>query len=144
LEQELARSKHELEDHLGVEITAISVPGGRWDERVADACAHAGYRYLFHSNAWAPPSTRHGLYLRGRHMVTGRMGPRELQKLVQATGVRRVFSRWKYEAKERVRLLVGDRVYHQIWCWAANWEPGEGVELEVDALLKDTRKSEHL
>jgi peptidoglycan/xylan/chitin deacetylase (PgdA/CDA1 family) len=141
LEKELVRSKREIEDRLGAEVSAISAPGGRWDERVADACAHAGYKYLFHSNPWAPADYRNNLHLQGRHMVTGRTGPKELQKLVQAGGTRRLYSRVGYEAKERVRTMLGDKLYHKLWCWLAKWSAGEGLELEVDTLTNNKRES---
>jgi peptidoglycan/xylan/chitin deacetylase (PgdA/CDA1 family) len=132
LERELSGSKHEIEDRLGIEVDSISAPGGRWDERVANACADAGYKCLFHSNPWLPGSSRMGLRLQGRHMVTGRMDSRQLQELMQLRGARRQYLRARYVAKERFRQMLGDRVYHQLWCWLANWNPGEGMELEVD------------
>lgn len=143
LEQELTRSKHELEDRLGAGVVAISAPGGRWDDRVVEACARAGYRYLFHSNPWVPAGPRQGLHLQGRHMVTCRMGPKELQKLVQVGKGRRLYFRCRYKAKERVRVMLGDRLYHKFWCWVANWKPGEGMELEVDTLPNNKRESRH-
>jgi peptidoglycan/xylan/chitin deacetylase (PgdA/CDA1 family) len=142
LEQELVRSKQELEDQLGVPVVAISAPGGRCDDRVADACAQAGYKYLFHSNPWVPSDSRNGIRLQGRHMVTGRMGPSELHRLMQPGGGRRLYFRARYEAKERVRTLLGDRLYHKFWCWLANWSAGEGLEIEVDTLPDNKRESE--
>lgn len=132
LEEELVRSKLELEDRLGAQVSAISAPGGRWDDRVVDACGRAGYKYLFHSNPCPPAETRKGIRLQGRHMVTGRMGPKELQRLIEPGEGRQLYFRFLYEAKERVRTMLGDRLYHKFWCWLANWSPGEGMELEVD------------
>lgn len=132
LEQELTWSKHELEDHLGVEVVAISAPGGRWNDRVVDACARAGYKYLYHSNPWLPASFRRGIRLQGRHMVTRVMGPKELQRLIQPGELRQFYFRFLYGAKEQVRIMLGDRLYHKLWCRLANWSAGEGSELEVD------------
>jgi len=143
LERELTRSKYELEDRLGVEVVAISAPGGRWNDRVVDACARAGYKYLFHSNPWAPVSSRGGIRLQGRHMITRLTSPKELQRLIQPGKGRQLFSRFRYGAKERVRTVLGDRLYHKFWCWLANWSPGEGLELEVDTLSNDKRESRH-
>jgi peptidoglycan/xylan/chitin deacetylase (PgdA/CDA1 family) len=144
LEQEVARSKSELEDRLGVEVTAISAPGGRWDDRVVEACARAGYKYLFHSNPWVPAKSRAGLHLQGRHMVTGRMGPGDMRKLAQVGGARRLYFRCRYGAKEQVRVLLGDRLYHKIWSWVANPNSEEGMELAVDSLPKQKRESWNL
>jgi hypothetical protein len=142
LEQELVRSKHELEDHLGVAVVAVSAPGGRCDDRVVDTCARAGYKYLFHSNPWVPSNSQNGIRLQGRHMITGRTGPRELHRLLQPAGGWRLYFRFRYGAKERVRALLGDRLYHKLWCWLANWSAGEGLELEVDTLPDNKRDSE--
>jgi len=141
LEEELVRSKRELEDRLGAQVSAISAPGGRWDDRVVDACGRAGYKYLFHSNPWPPAETREGVQLQGRHMVTGRMGPKELRRLIEPDEGRRLYFRFRYGAKERVRKMLGDRVYHKFWCWLANWSPGEGMEVEIDGDGKPERQS---
>ena len=132
LDRELVDSKREIEDRLGVEVDSISAPGGRWDERVVEACGRAGYKYLFHSNPWMPASSREGIRLQGRHMVTGRMDSRQLRKLLEIRGPQRQYFRARYAAKEGVRLILGDQLYHKLWCWVANWNPEEGMELEVD------------
>jgi peptidoglycan/xylan/chitin deacetylase (PgdA/CDA1 family) len=132
LVREVSDSKREIEDRLGIDVDSLSVPGGRWNFRVADACACAGYKYLFHSNPWAPTGIRSGLHLQGRHMVTSRMDSQALRKLLQIGGAERQLLRAKYAAKEQVRQLLGDQLYHKLWCWMANWSPGEGMELEVD------------
>jgi peptidoglycan/xylan/chitin deacetylase (PgdA/CDA1 family) len=132
LDRELSGAKREIEDRLGVEVDSISAPGGRWDERVVKACAVAGYKYFFHSNPWPSTSARNGILLQGRHMVTGQMDSQLLWKLMQIRGAKRQFLRARYAAKERFRLMLGDQLYHKLWCWLANWNPGEGVELEVN------------
>jgi len=141
LNQELVHSKREIEDRLGIEVDAMSAPGGRWDDRVADACASAGYKYLFHSNPWSPFGTRKSMRLQGRHMVTGRMNSRYLRKLMRMSRVERQYLRARYATKERVRLILGDRLYHKLWCWVANWSPGEGMELKVDGQGNSTGES---
>jgi hypothetical protein len=132
LDRELSGSKCEIEDRLGVEVDSISAPGGRWNERVVEACGRAGYKYLFHSNPWMPVSFREGMRLQGRQMVTGRMDSQLLQKFLQIGPAKRRYLRARYGAKERIRLMLGDQLYHKLWCWLANWNPGEGVELQVD------------
>jgi len=132
LEEELVQSKRELEDRLGAQVSAISAPGGRWDDRVVDACGRAGYKYLFHSNPWPPAETRKGVRVQGRHMVTGRMGTKELHRLIQPGEGQQLYFRFLYGAKEQVRTMLGDRLYHKFWCWLANWSPGEGMEVEID------------
>ena len=47
LTEELCRSKQTLEERTGVEVEHLSLPFGRYDQRVAAAAAEAGYRRLF-------------------------------------------------------------------------------------------------
>jgi len=144
LDQEIAQSKRVIEDRLGVEVDSISAPGGRWDERVADACIDAGYKYLFHSNPWGGASFRKDIRLQGRHTVTRRMDSQQLCKIMQTSGMKRQYLHARYAAKERVRLMLGDRLYHKLWCWVANWSPGEGMELEVDGRENPSDESKAL
>jgi peptidoglycan/xylan/chitin deacetylase (PgdA/CDA1 family) len=132
LNHELSDSKHEIEQRSGVEVDSISAPGGRWNARVAEACARAGYRHLYHSNSWASARSLKGLSLHGRLMVTGQMEPEELMKAMRTQGMRRWILQAKYGAKEGVRSALGDRLYHKIWCWLANWNPEDGMEVRVD------------
>jgi len=130
LRYELEHSKHEMEDRLGAEVTSISVPGGRWNADVAEECAHAGYKTLFHSNPWTPVRNLFGVRVRGRLMVTARMGAQDLQKRLQMSELQRVMCRFKYGAKESLRAALGDRLYHRIWCRLANYDPQDGMEIQ--------------
>lgn len=138
--QEIVQSKSEIEDRLGVEVDSISAPGGRWDERVVDSCMRAGYKRLFHSNPWVPAKSQNGIRLQGRHMVTGRTDSQQLRKLMQLGRVERQYLRARYAAKEGIRITLGDRLYHKLWCWIANWNPGEGMGLEVEADANASRE----
>jgi peptidoglycan/xylan/chitin deacetylase (PgdA/CDA1 family) len=131
LHQELIQSKQELENRLGEQVVAISAPGGRWDERVVDVCSRAGYKYLFHSNPWVPASRQKNICLQGRHMVMKRMGSTELQKLLQPGEGQQLYSLIRHKTKERARRILGDQLYHKVWCWLANWKPEEGMEVQI-------------
>ncbi len=131
LEEELAGSKQELEQRLGVEVPSISAPGGRWNARVISACGRAGYKSFFHSNPWMPPKSLEGLEIRGRYMVTGRMDSTALKAQMEMSGAQRFFRRSKYGAKEGVRTILGDRMYHKIWCWLSNYSPDDGMEIQM-------------
>ena len=43
LNEELAESKRVLEERLGIPVKALAVPGGFWNQRVAEAARQAGY-----------------------------------------------------------------------------------------------------
>jgi len=59
--------------------------------------------------------------------------------MMQITGAKRQYLRARYAAKEHVRLMLGDKLYHKLWCWLANWNPEEGMEVEVDGPPKVSR-----
>lgn len=132
LQEELVWSKRELEDRLGEEVTALSVPGGRWNDQVVVAAAAAGYRFLFHSNPWTRPRVIHGVVVRGRLMITDGMDARSLNALLQTSRMQRFMLQGKYSAKDSLRRMLGERFYHQLWCRLANWKPEDGLEVQVD------------
>ena len=49
---ELVMSREILQEKLGAAVEEISVPGGRWDRRVIEACASAGYKRVYVSDPW--------------------------------------------------------------------------------------------
>jgi hypothetical protein len=69
------------------------------------------------------------------------MGPKQLQRLMQLGVGRQLYFRFRYGAKEGVRKVLGDQLYHNVWCWLANWKPEEGLELEVDTLPNEKQVS---
>ena len=131
LQKEIVSSKRELEDRLGGRVQAISAPGGRWNDKVVEACAEAGYKHFFHSNPWAPGRNHLGLQLQGRHMMTGHMGQRELANFLKMSRSWVLFQRAKYGAKEQVRVALGDSVYQKLWIKLAGWSSEEGMEVDV-------------
>ena len=133
LEREVLGSKQELESRLGEPVTALSAPGGRWNSKVVEMCARAGYGTLYHSNPWLPVQTLHGITLRGRFMVTNNMHGHDLAQLAHAGPVKRFTQQTRYAAKQAARSLLGDAVYHSIWCKLANFKTGDGMELQTAA-----------
>lgn len=140
LHDELARSKQELEQRLGMEVTSVSAPGGRWDARVISGCARAGYKTFFHSNPWMPPKSQDGVQIRGRLMITGKMDSAALRAQMEMGGARRLYCRTKYGAKEKARTILGDRLYHRLWCRLSNYSPEDGMEIQMEGQAR--RRSE--
>lgn len=66
---EWRRSREALEDLLGEEVTAASVPGGFYSRRVAEAAAEAGVRVLFNSEPTARATEVRGCEVRGRYTI---------------------------------------------------------------------------
>ncbi|HEX4602667.1 MAG TPA: polysaccharide deacetylase family protein [Candidatus Angelobacter sp.] len=115
LAHELGVSKQELEQKLGAAVHEISVPGGRWNRRVIEAAATAGYKRVYLSDPWIV-TTMYGLEVIGRFMVRRTTTNAELYKIVQ----RDRSALWKMKIRSQVRQgivgLMGDDLYHRLWC----------------------------
>jgi len=132
LEREIVSSKLELEDRLGQPVTSLSAPGGRWNERVVEECARAGYKTLFHSNPWAAVRRMDGVVVRGRLMVTRKTGEIELFGFTNASALTRMVHSTSYAIKLGVRGVLGEQLYHSLWCKLANFRPADGMEVKTN------------
>jgi len=61
--RQAAQPKAELEDRLGLPVATFAYPYGRYDRRVRDAVAAAGYRGACTMNSWAATAGSHALEL---------------------------------------------------------------------------------
>jgi hypothetical protein len=143
LRLELESSKSEIENRLGVEVDAISAPGGRWNNKVVEACANAGYKQFFHSNPWLPENTQMGIQRQGRHMMTSQMGQQELSNFLHMSRNRVFLQRVKYRVKEQVRVTLGDSLYHKLWIRLAGWSSEDGIEVDVSEPGKGEGDMQH-
>jgi len=119
LEDELVRSRRTIEDELQVPVTAISIPHGRWDDRVLRACAAAGYRRVYMSEPWMRTQRQEGVELIGRYMIRRSLQSAQLRRLL--AGDRRFvfYLRSQHRLKEILKHLVGSAAYHRLWSTVA-------------------------
>jgi peptidoglycan/xylan/chitin deacetylase (PgdA/CDA1 family) len=112
---ELLRSRETLEDRLGIRVTSISMPAGRYDARVLEACAAAGYERVYTSDPFQRPRTRNGVEVCGRFMLRRTMNAEAVLRIL-ASG-QHAWSRLRLEhaAKSAVRRVIGDHVYQSLW-----------------------------
>lgn len=115
LSHELRASKQSLEDNLGTTVEEISVPGGRWDPRVLQACAAAGYRRVYVSDPWVEAEID-GMELVGRFMVRRTTTIAELEKIVAKDPVALRKLRLRSQLRESLVGVLGDNLYHRLWC----------------------------
>lgn len=115
LAHELRASKQLLEEKLGALVEEISVPGGRWNRRVIEACALAGYRRVYVSDPWVLTSMS-GVEVIGRFMVRRTTTLAELRKMAE----RDQHTLWKLRMRSQLKQvivgLMGDGLYHRLWC----------------------------
>lgn len=115
LAHELRASRQSLEDKLGTVVEEISVPGGRWNRRVIKTCAEAGYRRVYVSDPWVA-EPMFGIQVIGRFMVRRTTTATELLKVIQQDGYALGKMRIRSQIKQAIVGLVGDGLYHRLWC----------------------------
>jgi peptidoglycan/xylan/chitin deacetylase (PgdA/CDA1 family) len=130
LAYELRASKRSLEENLGSAIEQISVPGGRWDRRVIQACAAAGYRRVYVSDPWVETEID-GVEVIGRFMVRRNTTIAELVKIVERD--RDALRKLKLRSQLRQRLvgLLGDSLYHRLWCSLTGYNDFEAARQDM-------------
>lgn len=124
LHQELAGARERLEDGLGAGVSTMSLPGGRVNARVLQACWDAGYKAVFTSNprAQALPLPD-GRVTVGRLNVRSAMKTSDLQRiLLPATGALAALER-SDRIKAVAKSILGDRVYAGLWALLNRQEP---------------------
>jgi peptidoglycan/xylan/chitin deacetylase (PgdA/CDA1 family) len=113
LQKELVDTRKLLQDQLGADITTLSFPGGRFNRRVLQACAEAGYTKLYTSIPRSEPLPEGGLI--GRLNIRQGFTVKWLQRLF--TDNERTLG--KLQRQERIkngaRKVLGDKVYAALW-----------------------------
>lgn len=128
LRREVELSKSTLQDKLGTPVDSISIPFGRWDKRVLEACRRAGYARIYTSDP-RPYAVRSGVELIGRFMVRNSMTAERFRQMLLAAPASLALMRAKLAAKRALRRLVGDRNYHLLWCYLSG-EDSENIKSE--------------
>ena len=113
LQTELDKSRLALEDKLGTSITTMSLPGGRYDRRVLDACLQAGYTQVYTSVPKAE-SMPLGTTV-GRVNILGNMQPEWIERLLQIDSSALCRLKRQYRTKETAQRLLGDWLYERLW-----------------------------
>lgn len=122
LQVELGDARLKLEDKLGVAITTMSLPGGRMNRRVLDACRRAGYEQIFTSVPRAEISDN--VTLVGRVNVYSDTTTEWLQDLLSpGSNVIQRMER-QYRLKQAVQSALGDRLYGKLWAILNRADPG--------------------
>ena len=126
LDHELRASKQSLEENLGSAVEEISVPGGRWNRRVLQACAAAGYRRVYVSDPWVETEIA-GMKIIGRFMVRRTTTIGELEKILAKDPATLRKLRLRSQLKEGVVSMLGDSLYHRLWCRVTGYNDFEAA-----------------
>ena len=121
LDHELRDARERLEDGLGAPVTSMSLPGGRANAKVMDACRRAGYTTVWTSSPRAEASPLGPVV--GRLNILAGMSDAWLLKLLDpSSGVLESVQR-KHRWKAAGQRVLGDRVYAGLWALLNRKEP---------------------
>ena len=119
LRHELVRSREMLEQKLGIAVDSISLPGGRWNSAVADACVSAGYGSLYTSQPALAPTmieTAFGpLRLVGRLAVRRNMPRALISRYVKGDPLTHAKLSLGFQVRRSIRSVIGDLRYQNVW-----------------------------
>jgi peptidoglycan/xylan/chitin deacetylase (PgdA/CDA1 family) len=114
LENELVDSKTEIEQRLGAVVDAISIPNGRWNDRVLQGCVDAGYRRIYTSDPIASAAFN-GAEVIGRWMVTRTTTAKQVRGVVERDHRTLQVVSAMHRAKCLVRAMVSEEFYDRAW-----------------------------
>ena len=115
LGHELLDARLCLEDGLGHAVTTMSLPGGRSNRRVLEACWAAGYTEVFTSVPGLEPPVRAPRSTVGRLNMRGGVGAEWLECLLEPQSKLLARLRRQERIKHVSRVLLGDRIYARLW-----------------------------
>jgi peptidoglycan/xylan/chitin deacetylase (PgdA/CDA1 family) len=121
LTTELQTARLTLEDKLGAAITTLSLPGGRFDQRVLTACKAAGYTHVYTSNPHAEsPSLP---FLIGRLNLRSNTTLDTLTQLLDSRSGALTSLERQDKWKAALKKTLGDRIYAKLWAAMNRQEP---------------------
>ena len=122
LDRELRGAREALEDNLGTQISTLSLPGGRANARVLQACKQAGYTQVFTSVPRAEDMETHPTHV-GRLNVRGGADLAWFERVLDpGSRVLNTLERSEH-LKAAARALLGDRLYARLWAVLNRQEP---------------------
>jgi glycosyltransferase involved in cell wall biosynthesis len=116
LYDELHRSKETLEDILGIGVDTMSLPHGRWNRQVLEACAQAGYKKVYTSDPSVISQPKEGVVLVARRTMTCNVSSSRLEAVLSGQTKAIDKSEVVGRLKSAARRIIGERFYHRLWC----------------------------
>ena len=135
LRQEVLVPRMMLQEKLGIEITTMSLPGGRYNRRVLAACREAGYSRVYTS---LPEAEKPLSFLVGRVNVHRAMMIENIKALLQPNGNELRNLKHRYRAKQAAKWILSDRLYDRLW-----WRLQRNVDEERNDLGSDEDFARH-
>jgi hypothetical protein len=99
----------------------MSLPGGRFDQRVLTACKAAGYTHVYTSNPHAEPATLP--FLIGRLNLRSNTSLETLAQLLDSRSGALAMLERQDKWKAALKKTLGDRLYAKLWAMLNRQEP---------------------
>ena len=129
LDHELRGSRNLMEDKLGVPITTMSLPGGRYNKRVLAACQKAGYTKVY-TSVPRMETTSSGLIV-GRLNICSHMTLDWIERLLQPGSRELSTLRRHYRMKTAAKSILRDWLYDKLWTGITRKEPDDEIGIAV-------------
>ena len=113
LKTELGKARLTLEDKLSRRITTMSLPGGRYNDRVIAACLESGYTQIYTSVPKAEADTSATTI--GRLNILKGMSLDWTTSLLEPESSALARVGRQYRLKAAAKSLLGDRMYEKVW-----------------------------
>jgi len=117
LDRELNASKKMLEDKLGIAVTTMSLPGGRYSRRVLAACQESGYTTVYTSEPRL--ETTFSAFTIGRVNVSSDRSANWIRALLQPRSGELSKLQRQYRIKNAAKVCLGDWAYEKLWATVA-------------------------
>ena len=125
LDRELNASRRLLEDKLGIAVTTMSLPGGRYNRRVLAACQEAGYTRVYTSEPRL--ETTVSAFTIGRVNVSSDRSVSWIRALLQPQSKELSKLQRQYSIKRTIKVFLGDWAYDKLWAAVTR----QGTETQV-------------
>ena len=111
LAEELYVSREIVGGITGKPVESLSVPGGKFDARLAKIAVAAGYKRIFTSDLWDREID--GIRFLGRYCIH-RKNQNRLQKIYSHPAFYRNFLMAEHLGKQSLRSCLGEKFYYSI------------------------------
>lgn len=111
LAEELSVSRQIVEGITGKPVESLSVPGGKFDVRLAKYAVAAGYKRIFTSDLW--DREMDGIPFLGRYCIH-RKNQYRLKKIYSHPSFYRNFLLAEHLGKQSLRSCLGEKIYYSI------------------------------
>jgi hypothetical protein len=125
LDRELNASRKLLEDKIGIAVTAMSLPGGRYNRRVLAACQEAGYTKVYTSEPRL--ETTVSAFTIGRVNVSSDRSANWIRALFQPQNCELSKLQRQYSIKKAAQAFLGHWAYEKLWAAVTR----QGTETQI-------------